>query len=212
MVLIKLGDIIKRVQRQFGDDVEAQITEEDIVRWINDACLDIASANSTNQGYFIGTTPVKTGVRDYELPDDMLKLRSIRLDGGKLIGTSYEQVNEVDDHMDAAVGKPTHYWIFNKNVSLYPTPNQDYAALTIMYTKTPDIMTVAMKTIEPDIPVQYHLRLVEYCIAQAAELDDNIAHYQQKMAQFQGNILALKQNDQPDSEGVYPSITYVVED
>lgn len=208
---MKLNDIIKRVQRQFGDDVEAQITEEDIVRWVNDACLEIASNNVTNQGYFLGTTPVTSGVREYELPADMLTLRSIRLDNRKLIASSYEQVSELDDSMDTAVGRPTHYWVYDGKVNLYPTPNEDYNSLTIMYVKTPDILSASMKNVEPDIPTQYHPRIVEYCIAQAAELDDNLAHYQQKMGQFQSNLMALKQNDQPDGEGYYGSITYVME-
>jgi hypothetical protein len=206
---MKLGDIIKRVQRQFGDDVEAQITEEDIVRWVNDACLEIASNNSTNQGHFLGTTPVTEGVRNYELPDDMLLLRSIRLDNKKLVGSTYEQISELDDHMDSAVGSPTHYWVFNKLVNLYPTPNANFTSLTILYTKTPDLMTVDLKHLQPDVPVQYHPRIVEYCIAQAAELDDNIAQYQQKMNQFQSGILASKSNsEQPESDGAYPYITY----
>jgi hypothetical protein len=209
---MRLGEIIKRVQRQFGDDVEAQITEEDIVRWVNDACLEIATANSTNQGYLLGTTAVTQGVREYELPDDLLLLRSIRLDNSKLIGITYEQITELDPKLDSAVGKPTHYWVYNKNINLYPTPDQAYSNLTIMYTKTPDLLLVTMKNVEPDLPVQYHPRIVEYCIAQAAELDDNIAQYQQKMSQFQSGIMAAKSNsEQPESDGVYPSITYVVE-
>jgi hypothetical protein len=208
---MRVGDIIVRVQRQFGDDVQAQITEEDIVRWINDACLEIASNNSTNQGYFLGTTPVTSGVREYELPSDLLTLRSIRLDNKKLIASTYEQVSEIDDAMDSAVGKPTHYWIYNGKVNLYPTPHQDFPTLTIMYVKTPDLLSASMKSIEPDIPTQYHPRIVEYCIAQAAELDDNLEHYAQKMNQFQGALTASKQNDQPDGEGLYASITYVME-
>jgi hypothetical protein len=209
---VKLGDIIKRVQRQFGDDVEAQITEEDIVRWANDACLEIVNSNATNQGFFLGTTPVTSGVREYELPADLLTLRSIRLENTKLIGTTYEQVTESDDFSIDTVGKPTHYYVYGGKVNVYPTPSENYSALTIMYVKTPDILSVSMKDIEPDVPVQYHARIVEYCIAQAAELDDNLGHYQQKMSQFQQNLMSLKQNnEQPESESYYGHIVYVEE-
>jgi len=209
---VKLGDIIKRVQRQFGDDVEAQITEEDIVRWVNDACLEIAVTNATNQGYFLGTTPVTNGVKEYELPADLLTLRSIRLENSKLIGTTYEQITEIDEYSDATTGKPTHYYVYGGKVVLYPIPSQDYPTLTIMYVKTPDLLSFEMKNIEPDVPVQYHPRIVEYCIAQAAELDDNLGHYQQKMGQFQQNLMALKQNnEQPESESYYASVIYIEE-
>jgi hypothetical protein len=209
---MKVGDIIVRVQRQFGDDIQAQITEEDIVRWINDACLEIASNNAVTQGYFLGTTPVTAGVSEYELPADLLTLRSIRLENKKLIASTYEQMTEIDVNLEKVIGKPTHYWVFGGKINLYPTPNEDFDTLTIMYVKTPDILTVSMKNVDPDVPTQYHPRIVEYCIAQAAELDDNLSHYQQKMGQFNSNILALKQNnEQPESDGIYPSITYVME-
>lgn len=209
---MKVGDILVRVKRQFGDDVGAQITDEDIVRWVNDCCLEIAMTNATNQGYFLGTSPVTSGVKDYELPADLLTLRSIRLENSKLVGSTYEQITEIDDYSNSTKGKPTHYYVYGGRVNLYPIPSQDYEALTIMYVKTPDILTVEMVDIEPDVPIQYHPRIVEYCIAQAAELDDNLGHYQQKMGQFQQNLLSLKQNnEQPESESYYGSVVYIEE-
>jgi hypothetical protein len=85
---VKLSEIIKRVQRQFGDDVQAQITKEDIVRWVNDACLEITTNNYTNQGILKGHTPVVVGQAEYKLPPDLLLLRSVRANGIKLTHTT----------------------------------------------------------------------------------------------------------------------------
>jgi hypothetical protein len=71
-------------------------------------------------------------------------------------------------------------------------------------------MTVEMLEREPDVPKQYHPRIVEYCIAQAAELDDNMGTYQYKMNQFEKNLQSLKANgEQPEGDDYYPSITYM---
>lgn len=208
---MNLGDIITRVQRQFGDDVQAQITEEDIVRWVNDACMEIVSNNATNQG-FLGTTAVVVGQIEYDLPDDLLLLRSVRLNGRKLKGENYEQLCELDPDIETTEGLPTHYWVYGGKLNLYPIPNDDEGNIHILYVKTPDIMTSDMKTREPDVPKQYHPRIVEYCIAQAAELDDNLGQYQYKMSEFKTNISNIRQNsEQPESDSFYPSITYVGE-
>jgi hypothetical protein len=77
--------------------------------------------------------------------------------------------------------------------------------LTLYFTRQPVQVTVVGDT--PELPVQYHPRIVEYCIAQAAELDDNLAQYQLKMAQFENGVTKLKDNADWDSQDTYPTIS-----
>lgn len=210
---MKLSDIITRVQRQFGDEVQAQITKDDIIRWVNDACLEIANANGTSQGIRRGQSQLVAGKNEYELPSDILLLRAVRSNGSKLAPTTFEQITESSTYSESAVGTPETYWVFDGKLFLYPTPETGIlGSLDIYYTKTPDLMSPLVLDREPDVPVQYHPRIVEYCIAQAAELDDRLDHYQLKMGQFKDSILSQKQNgEQPESDGYYPSITYIGE-
>jgi len=210
-----LSEIIKRVQRQFGDDVQAQITTDDIVRWVNDACLEIVTSNHTNQGSRVGQTPLITGQQTYELPADLYLLRAVRANGKVVKATTYEQIintypGSFVDTNNTYVGEPAVYWVDDMKIKLVPAPAQSLGNLDIMYVKRPDEMTSLMLTLEPDVPKEYHPRIVEYCIGQAAELDDNMATYQLKMSEFQSNLTKLKQNgEQPEGDGVYPSITYI---
>jgi hypothetical protein len=212
-----LSDIIKRVQRQFGDDVQAQITTDDIVRWVNDACLEIVTNNHTNQGSSIGNSPVEAGKDTYNLPADLYLLRAVRVNGKIVRGTTYEQLaatyfGRLSDTGEPYEGDPEWYWVDAGKLRLVPTPNTSLGSVDIMYVKRPDVLTASMLTIEPDVPTEYHPRIVEYCIAQAAELDDNMQSYQLKMSEFQTNLTKLKQNgEQPESDGVYASITYIVD-
>jgi hypothetical protein len=211
---MKLSEIITRVQRQFGDDVQAQITKEDIVRWVNDACLEIVTNNRTNEGMYRGITPVVAGQDAYALPSDLLLLRAVRVNGMAMQPTTYEQLIALglvsEDSFTPVTGMPTMYWIHDEKVNLVPVPDSALGTVDIMYVKTPDILTTAMLEREPDVPTQYHLRIVEYCIAQAAELDDNDGKYELKMRQFKSNLDSLRSNgEQPETDGVYSSITYV---
>jgi hypothetical protein len=206
---MKLSEIITRVQRQFGDDVQAQITKDDIVRWVNDACLEIVTNNDTAEA-FVGTTPVVAGTRVYNLPADLIRLRSVRVNGFKLRGESYEQLCDVDPNIETTTGSPVAYWVYGGKINLYPIPNEELGNLNVLYVKTPATLTITALDAIPDVPIQYHPRIVEYCLGQAAELDDNIGFSQSKMAQFNQSLIGLRQNaEQPESNGPYPSITYV---
>jgi hypothetical protein len=208
---MNLSEIIKRVQRQFGDDVQAQITKEDIVRWANDACLEIVSQNDTAEGY-LGNTQVLEGVNVYDLPPDLIRIRSVRVNGRKLNPSTYEQLCELDPNIEKTIGTPASYWVYGNALKLYPIPNAALGNVDILYIKSPALLTITSLEQIPDVPLQYHPRIVEYCIAQAAELDDNIAHYQLKMGQFKSSISELRQNgEQPESASYYPTITYIPE-
>jgi hypothetical protein len=207
---MKLSEIITRVQRQFGDDVQAQITTEDIVRWVNDACLEIATSNKTTQGSLRGQTAVVANTSLYDLPADLLYLRSVRCNGIKLTRTTYEQITESEEELAMETGTPSLFWVYENQVNIYPIPDTAQGTVDIFYVKTPDTLLSSMLDREPDVPVMYHPRIVEYCIAQAAELDDNIPQYQLKMNQFDSKLKDLRGNgEQPEGDDYYPEITYV---
>jgi hypothetical protein len=178
---------------------------------VNDACLEIVTQNDTAEGY-LGNTSVKAGVFEYNLPPDLIRIRSVRVNGMKLSASTYEQLVDIDPQLTATTGTPHSYWVYGNALNLYPTPSDALGNVDILYVKSPDTLTVDMMERVPDVPLQYHPRIVEYCIAQAAELDDNIAQYQLKMGQFKSSISELRQNgEQPESASYYPSITYLSE-
>lgn len=212
---MKLKDIIVRVQRQFGDEVQAQITKEDIVRWVNDAMLEIVTNNHTNEGVLKGVTAVVAGESQYDLPADLYLLRGVRVNGRAVAATTYEQLvatEAISDTANLPTGQAEYFFLYDEKLNIFPVPNDSLGTVDIMYVKTPDIITSAMLELEPDVPKQYHLRIVEYCIAQAAELDDNLGQYQLKMGQFEKNLQSLRQNgEQPSRDDFYPFITYAGE-
>lgn len=209
---MKLKDIIIRVQRQFGDDVQAQITKDDIVRWVNDACLEIASTVAINQTTSKGYAVLASGKSEYDLPIDTLLIRSVRANGTKLTVTTFDQINENPDYSEGAVGFPSTYWVYANKLYIYPTPVDSFAmgSLDIYYTKLPRVLLITDLELEPDIPTQFHPRIVEYCIAKAAELDDRVDQYRIKMDEFNSKVVAQGQNGEyPGNDATYPYITYV---
>ena len=42
---LNIQDVANRVKRTFGDESGVQVTDDDIIRWVNDAQLEISRQN-----------------------------------------------------------------------------------------------------------------------------------------------------------------------
>src|SRR3546814_8754991 len=75
---MKVSDVKTRVKRQFGDESAIQVTDSDILIWINDGQREVAM---NNDGILQETISLDmVGNQDtYPLPTDLLVLRSIRV-------------------------------------------------------------------------------------------------------------------------------------
>jgi hypothetical protein len=55
------------------------------------------------------------------------------------------------------------------------------------------------------LPVGYHVRLVDYCLAQVAQQDDDMNRYQLKMEEFRSGVHNLKDQSEWEND-YYPMI------
>jgi hypothetical protein len=193
-----VSEIVTRVQRSVGDSDQLQVTEADIIRWINDGMTEVAMDNFllTKKA----TTPTVAGTATYSLPADLMKLHSVRFNGTKIKTTTLQQVEQ--DYNLAAVdqGTPEVAWVWAGLIELYPVPNS-IKNLDIYYTRQPVLVTTTANT--PELPLQYHQRLVDFCLAQVAQMDDNQELYMLKMEEFRTGVSKLK--DLPEWENdLYP--------
>ena len=199
-----VSDIITRVRRTVGDTDSLQVTDQDIYRWINDAMREIAADNQLLQKNATSNTII--GTAQYALPTDILKLYSITYDGQRL---DISTLAEAEDSYTptAANATPSAAYIWAGQITLTPTPDA-VKSLVVSYTKQPTEVTAGTDT--PEVPSQYHQRLVDYCKAQVAEMDDDMPRYQLKMDEFRTGVQNLK--DHPEWENdAYPYINYVPE-
>lgn len=199
-----VSDVATRVKRQFGDEQGAQITDADILRWVNDAQTEIATQNKLLQT--VSTSSSVVGTQSYTTPTDMLALRGVRYDKLRLSVVSMDDIDAIVEDSTYDSGTPEYYWMIGESIYLWPKPDA-VKTITIYYTQKP--ATLVNQSDPISLPPQFDNRIIEYCIAQAAELDDDLEHYQLKMAQFQQGIDASKGNiEMNESDDEYPSISY----
>lgn len=201
---MNLGDIITRVQRQFGDESGAQITTADITRWTNDAMMDIVRKTECLEGHKETNAILNDGT--YTLPPDLMFLKRVTLDSRVLRRTRIQELDQIASDTDVAgSGTSDRYYLWGSVLTLWPNPSAAGTAnLDIFYIKTPIAVVGTNDT--PEIPIQMHEDIVRYCLTRAKELDDDQqgaaaigAEYDSRLAQAM-----FEQKSQPVDS--YPSV------
>lgn len=212
---MNVTDVITRVQRIFGDMSGVQIDQNDIIRWINDGQEEIVIAN---EGLMenSSTADVVQGQNTYSFPSDCSVLRSLHYNGYYCKPMTF---TEFDLYLDGYAANPNPYGqdissiytVFNSQIILFPTPNQSITAgLQIYYIRhCPQVVTTA----DPlTVPVQYHKALVDYCLQQAYELDEDLQKKNVKKQEFDEKMMKLNDRNKWVAQESYPTITTLPKD
>jgi hypothetical protein len=199
MVML-VSDIITRVTRSVGDTDKLQVTDQDVMRWINDGMREAAIQNNLLQ--VKGTINTIAGTAAYAFPTDVLKLHSLLYDGNSLDLQTLQDVNDSYTTATATQGVPQVAWIWAGQINLYPVPNA-VKVMTVYYIRNP--VEVSTTSAAPELHESYHKRLVDYCLAQVAEMDDDMARYQIKMDEFRTGVASNKDEMQWE-ENLYPFV------
>lgn len=204
-----VSDVKTRVKRQFGDESSVQVTDADILRWINDAQRVIAQNNRLLE--VKGTLSTIANQQDYTLPTGILRLISIRYSTIKLQGMSLQEFDELITNGQipgaaAATGDPNYFCVFAGSISLFPIPSTSVVnGLTIFYHRIPADRVNDADVL--DLPTIYHDRVVEFCLQQAYELDENFEASKEKQQQFGDGLAQSQENESWTSQDYYPFIT-----
>lgn len=213
------SDIITRVQRQFGDESAVQVTDADVLRWINDGQRETVNSNETLLEK-TATTSTVANQQAYNLPTDLLIFQGLFYkDSGmnsyqKLKGYTFRQFNELVDQWDGTdypAGVPTIFTLYAGQFILFPIPSQSLTnSLKIYYNRKPTDVTLTSSPI--DLPDQYFEVLVKYCLSQAYEMDEDWQAATSKGEEIASDLRLLRGREDWKDEEFYPVITVRHED
>lgn len=208
------GDIKTRVRRQLGDDFGGQYSNSDIVRWINAAIREIVLTNDLLQK--TATTALEGGVYEYPMPDDVMKLHTVTFRGVPLDGMGFREFMVFTRDADAvATGLPQIFTVWSGKIRIYPYPQTTPSPaenIQVFYTYKPVAVTGTLDTEEIPLDDIYENRIVEYCIAQANEMNEDREGYALKMQEFQVGVRNTQDEHWEDDRGAYPVISVSPED
>lgn len=182
-------DVIKRVFRTFGDESGVQITESDVMAWIDQAQRAVVSNNKEVLEVFAVFT-VNAGQTEYDLSilPDVLRIHSLHWNGSFLTNRSFTDAQEwFINGNDSGKGTPEFWYLYGGVIHFYPTPSAD-TEVKLYYNKVPEPITASGSALS--VPDNYFNAVVDFCLKQAYELDENAQFSQMKAEDFARGIQA----------------------
>lgn len=219
MSTLTVTDVFNRVKRTFGDEAAVQVTEADILRWINDAQRE---AVMQNEGLLqkIGYVSSVAGTEQYDLPTDLFVLSHLYYRDATttayyaLKWRSLKEFSEYVDGWDGATEEGTPL-IYTQQEDgkfyVFPTPASSVAnGFKLIYSRYATDVVDSNSTL--DLPPYLHTFIVNYCLMQAYEMDEDWESAQQKATQVQGDLDFNNNRKHWFGRDAYPTVAVRYED
>jgi hypothetical protein len=211
--------VITRVRRVFGDEAAVQLTDDDIIRWINDGQIEVVKNNSSA---LLNTTTINIVANQstYNFNSNMLKLRSVRYKYSDMASfrslkfLSMQQFDESIDGWDGTLypaGYPVFYTEYNDTFTVFPTPDRSVVGgFKLLYNETPSDVTDLADPLS--LPLIYHNTIMRYCLWQASLLDEDLEPAVMYAQTFTNDMAVVQSREVNENLSSYPVITVREED
>src|SRR4030095_196650 len=208
----RVQDIVTDTRRTFGDEASVQISDDDILRWINTAQREILISNRILKS--IGTTDVVANQSEYSLSNlNVVTIQSIHYGGRKLEWRSFQDAEEyimTSDPLKMLSSDPLMWYEWGGVINLYPVPQTSVTGgLKIYYIKEPTPAVIDGALIVPDA---YYENVLQFVLSKAYELDEDSENSQFKLGQFTDRLATLSEQENTPEIDTYPRITILAED
>lgn len=202
-------DIIDSVVRQFGDESGAQISQSDIIRWINEAQRDVIVSNrEINQAIATFSSVAEQNIYEItSLIPDILRIHSIAYNNRLLEMLSFEEAQS--KMLESTSGNPSYWFKYAGQLNLWPVPSEDLAdGIKVYYNRTPAPVTQGTDLLS--VPQSYYEAVNAFCLKKAYELDGDAQMIGIKSDDYNRNI-TINSLDTTNSYREYPTIRFVEE-
>lgn len=212
-------DVITRVRRSFGDEAAVQVTDADVMRWINDAQVEVVKNNDAALQK-TDLIDLVAGQSQYTLSSDFLILRSLRYKYSDMLSFSvlkYKSMQQLDDSIDGwdgtaySASRPQYFTIDEGKVILFPTPDTSVVdGLKVLYNQKPVDVTGLSDALA--LPLIYHNTIFKFCMWQASLLDEDHEPALMYRNDFKEDMSLLVGKETSDPTATYPVITILADD
>jgi hypothetical protein len=206
--------VATEVTRIFGDDSLIEITNADLLRWVNMAQAEIASVNKTIKAS--ATRDVTAAQTLYVIPSEIpiYQIQALMIDGVPLKPVSFQAAQEIiqsDDPKVKYIGQPKIWYEWDNDIYIFPAAEKDITAgLTIYYIGVPGQLTSMDSTLS--VPDRFYNQTVDYVLSQAYRLDENWQATQYQDARFRDSMNRIAGQEDIVDQQAYPVKTVLEED
>lgn len=208
----KVSDIANAVTRQFGDESGVQVTTADIIRWVNQGQLDIARRQRLIKAKATANSIAGTG--DYTFPADVLFVQQVTVNGLPVEYRSFEEASEyikANDPTRFSTGQPSIWYEWAGTYSFWPIPDTSITGgIAVYYIQAPVVIDELTDNLT--IPDTSFNTLLEYCMQQAHEMDEDWTAANVQGQKYEAAILQDGQDNNDVNQSTYQRITVLAED
>lgn len=205
----RVDDVLSWVKRQFGDESGVQITDADIIRWLNQAQFEIGSSADAIQA--IASTDYVAGQHTYDAPlSNAIKIIAVNVNGIPIPGIEFSYAQEyimTNDPFRTQQGNPAYWWRFANKLYFWPTPDTSYpGGMEIYYIAAPADVSTASDFLS--LPDKYFEAIIQYVMGKAYELDEDDQGMQRARQMFSDSLGQTFEEDRSETLH-YPSLTFL---
>lgn len=203
------GDVAANVRRSFGDESGVQLEDGDLGRWINQGQYEIARQNKVLKAK--GVTPAIPGQSNYTLAlgKPILQIESVRLGDVRLVPTDFTTVDaNLEEYPADAKGSPSIWYRWGDEIVLWPMPKIS-ETLSIYFTAAPTQLPAYDAAHMLELPDEYFLPLVDFCMSKAHEMDDNLQSQEASVKLYSERMASMNDEARGGQSLTFPTINIV---
>lgn len=206
----RVSDIATAVKRTFGDESGVQVSDADIIRWVNEAQTEIAMSNKVLKGRSVRDLVANTGF--YNLPDNVLQIESIHVNSVPLTPKTLTEMEATVLQRDPKRTEqditPQYWWEYAGGVEFFPVPSTGaVGGITIYFVRSPVDTQSASDML--GLPDKYYQTMINLVLAKAYELDENFEAVTLKVQQAANSLSTFVNEEEQAAHRRYPSIVEV---
>ncbi len=201
-------DVIDYVVRIFGDESGVQLSQTDIIRWINEAQREINRQNAVLQQ--VATTTLNADQSEYNLSSvspPIYEINSLLINGRRIGNISVAQAEEsisLNDPENYETGAPQFWYEWANQISFWPVPNKS-GTIKIRYTAVPTDVVSGADTLS--LTDEYFMDIINYVLKMAYEMDENPEMMQMKAGEFSQSLAERGEQNRNAQHMTYPTMT-----
>jgi hypothetical protein len=208
-------EVAERVKRQFGDPDGRQITDYDILLWINTSKQDIISQNPILKDS--AATNVVANQDLYTYPSERVQyIEALHYEGVPLQYYSFQEaqayiLSTIPEGEQIEAVKPQIWYERAGDIYLYPKPKENITnGLRMFFVKQPEDLAQLSDTLS--VPDRYFQRVIDLVLARAYQLDENWEAAQYKQQEYVNAMGLLANQENVIQTNTYPTNTPRIED
>lgn len=194
--------LIRLAKRQFGDEYEVIINNDDLYGWIYDGETEITRYAGSNVNV-INTT---VGAFPLAIPD-MVNIKRVVINGQSLTPLALEELELIHATV-SATGNPTYFYRENRTLKMYPMEAGSGTVVTVYYNKMPVLISGDPVGKTLTVPEIYHNDLLHFVLSRAHNKMQDRASEEVERTIFEKSLGIRKEEAQATNDGP----TYKIDD